>query len=55
MDVVSVREYPRNGLSTDRVFSTPEGDVVMADLAFIGLTILIFALLFALVKGVERF
>ena len=27
----------------------------MEDLAYIGLTILVFALLFALVKGVERF
>lgn len=54
MDVVSVREYPHKGLFTDRVFSAPEGDV-MADLAFIGLTILVFAVLFALVKGVERF
>ena len=27
----------------------------MADLAFIGLTILVFVVLFALLKGVERF
>lgn len=32
----------------------PEGDV-MEDLAYIGLTILVFAVLFLLVKGVERF
>jgi len=33
---------------------TPEGGVVQ-DLAYIGLTIVVFAVLFLIVRGVERF
>lgn len=43
-----------NGLFTEPVFRAPEGGV-MQDLAYIGLTIAVFAVLFLLVKGVERF
>jgi len=35
-------------------YFTPEGGV-MQDLAYIGLTILVFAVLFLIVRGVERF
>ncbi|MGI9005345.1 MAG: hypothetical protein ACR2FU_03950 [Streptosporangiaceae bacterium] len=38
---------------TEPVFRPPEGGV-MGDLAYIGLTIAVFAVLFLLVQGVER-
>jgi hypothetical protein len=54
MDVVSGRYCLLLPLFTEPVFRTPEGGV-MQDLAYIGLTILVFAVLFLLLKGVERF
>ena len=54
MDVVSRRSIPANGPLTEPVLRTPEGGV-MQDLAFVGLTIAVFTVLFLLVKGVERF
>ncbi len=54
MDVVSRQKNPQNGLLTNSVLRTPEGGV-MQDLAYIGLTILVFAVLYLLLKGVERF
>jgi hypothetical protein len=54
MNVVSGRNLPATGCLLSRYPHAPEGGV-MADLAFIGLTIAAFAVLFLLVKAVERF
>ena len=54
MDAVREPYGPEVDLFTRSVFHVPEGDVVQ-DLAYIGLTIVVFAVLFLLIKGVERF
>ena len=54
MDVVSGRYRPSSGLFTSSVLQAPKGGV-MQDLAYVGLTILVFAVLFLIVRGVERF
>jgi hypothetical protein len=54
MDSVRERYGPPVHLFTRSVFHAPEGEVVQ-DLAYIGLTIVVFAVLFLLIKGVERF
>ena len=54
MDVVSGRYRPSGDLFTSSVLQAPKGGV-MQDLAYIGLTILVFAVLFLIVRGVERF
>ena len=54
MNVVSRRETAQNGLLTEPVVRMPQGGV-MQDLAFVGLTIGVFTLLYLLLKGVERF
>ena len=54
MDAVRERYRPEVDLFTESVFHAPEGGV-MQDLAYIGLTILVFAVLFLVLKGVERF
>jgi len=54
MDAVRERYAPHAGLFTSSVLQAPKGGV-MQDLAYIGLTILVFAVLFLLVRGVERF
>jgi hypothetical protein len=54
MDVVSGRYCTISGLFTEPVLTRLK-EASMQDLAYIGLTILVFAVLFLLLKGVERF
>jgi hypothetical protein len=54
MDAVRERYAPHAGLFTRPVLVRLK-EAFMQDLAYIGLTILVFAVLFLLLKGVERF
>jgi hypothetical protein len=54
MNAVRGRYWPLGGLFTTSVLHAPK-EGVMQDLAYIGLTILVFAVLFLIVRGVERF
>ena len=54
MDAVRERYAPNARLFTRSVLVRLK-EAFMQDLAYIGLTILVFAVLFLLVKGVERF
>jgi hypothetical protein len=54
MDAVRDRYRPEVELFTGSVFQAPK-EAFMQDLAYIGLTILVFAVLFLVLKGVERF
>jgi hypothetical protein len=54
MDVVSGRYCPISALFTEPVLARLK-EASMQDLAYIGLTILVFVVLFLLVMAVERF
>jgi hypothetical protein len=54
MDAVRERYAPKAGLFTRSVLVRLK-ERFMQDLAYIGLTILVFAVLFLIVRGVERF
>jgi hypothetical protein len=54
MDTVRERYRPEVGLFTESVFRSLK-EAFMQDLAYIGLTILVFAALFLVLKGVEHF
>jgi hypothetical protein len=54
MDGVSGRYAPHKGLFTRSVLVRLK-EAFMQDLAYIGLTILVFAVLYLILRGVERF